>query len=125
MDENLRLLILTPERPSTERGLEFKAKRNQVLNAIKSAGGKVRHDSGGRLIVVDLPGDAEKVLAERLSDVRLVPLDTGLKEVSGELDPTESLFLDALSIRTSKGYRDAKKRRKVGDTPEERELVSG
>lgn len=125
MDENLRLLILTPEGPPKERRLEFRAEKNKVLNTMKSAGAKVRHDSGGRLIVIEVSKEAEKLLSQRLVGARLVPLDADAKEVLGEMDPTESLFLDALKIRTSKDYRDAKKRRKVGDTPEERELVSG
>lgn len=125
MDEDLKLLILRPEEASRERGLGFRAERNKALSAIASSGAKVRHDSGGRLIVIEVSVEAEKALTERLAGVRLVPLDSDVTDSIGDLEPTESLFLDALKIRTSKSYRDAKKRRKVGETPEEKELVSG
>lgn len=124
MPDNLKLLVLAAA-PSTGRGLEFRAERNRALTILASLGAKVRHDSGGRLLVVEVAENAEKALTERLAGSRLVPVDADLKGAIRDMDPTESLFLEALRIRSSTSYRDAKRRRKVGDTPEERDLVSG
>ena len=124
MDENLRLLVLETREQPKDRRIEFRAERRKLLAALAAAGVKVRHDSGGRLIVVDVSAASEKALAA-IAGARFLPLDTELKDSIADLDSTESLFLDALKIRTSKGYRDAKSRRTVGDTPEERELISG
>lgn len=125
MSENMKLLVLEAEEPSRDRRLGLRTNRTKALNAISSSGAKVRHDSGGRLIVIEVPEEAEKALTERLSRARLVPVDSDVRGLITDLDSTESLFLDALKIRTSKNYRDAKKRRKVGETPEEKELTSG
>ncbi|MFX0185308.1 MAG: hypothetical protein ACFE95_19675 [Candidatus Hodarchaeota archaeon] len=125
MDENLKLLILKEEEPLRERRLGFKIIRSKALKAISSSGAKVCHDSGGRLIVVEVRKKTEKALIKLLPNARLVPIDSDIKDSIIDLDSTESLFLEALKIRTSKKYRTAKKTRKVGDTPEEKELISG
>jgi hypothetical protein len=125
MGGNLKLLVLKTEEARRGRTLEFKIDRNQVLNVISSSGARVRHDSGGRLIVIYVPEEAEKVLSERLPKARLLPIESDVSDSIADLDATESLFLAALKIRTSKSFRDAKKRRKVGETPEEKKLVSG
>src|SRR5688500_1574584 len=119
MERNLKLLILERSR---DRRLGARGDRAKALNAISESGAKVRHDSGGRLIVIKASKKAEGLLAERLPEARLEPVDADVKgEITG-LDATESLFLDALQIRTSKSYQDAKRRRKFGETPEEQEL---
>ena len=125
MSENLKLLVLGAAQPPRDRRLGFRIDRSKALNAILSLGAKVRHDSGGRLIVIEAQKKAEKGLTERLPGARLVPVDSDVRDSIPDLDSTESLFLEALKIRTSKRYRDAKKRRKVGETPEEKELISG
>ena len=124
MGENLKLLVLEAKESPRDRKLEFRVDRSKALNAISSSGAKVRHDSGGRLIVIEAPKKAEKALTKRLPGARLVPVGSDVRDSIADLDSTESLFLEALKIRTSKSYRDAKKRRKVGETPEEKELVS-
>lgn len=116
-------LLVLDTKEARDRAVEFRAERRKVLTAVTSAGAKVRHDSGGRLIVVDVPPDAEKAVAS-LPGVRMLPLDADVKASLSNLDSTESLFLDALQIRTSREYRDAKSRRKVGESPEEQELRS-
>lgn len=123
MDENLRLLVLEWDQPPSDQRLEARIDRTKALEAISASGAKVRHDSGGRLIVVEVPEEAE-VLRERLPEARLLPVDADVRDEIANLDPTESLFLDALRIRTSEDYREAKRRRKYGDTPEEQELLS-
>lgn len=125
MGENLKLLVIKTEERLRDQRLGFKIDRRKALKAISLSGAKVRHDSGGRLIVIELPEKAEKTLTERLPNARLVPVDFDVRDSIADLDSTESLFLEALKIRTSKSYRDAKKRRKVGETPEEKELMTG
>lgn len=124
MAKNLKLLVIKGKVPSRDRRLGSRIDRSKALNAVSAVRAKVRHDSGGRLIVIEASEESEKALTERLPGARLVPLDSDVWESLTDLDPSESLFLEALKIRTSKAYRDAKKRRKVGETPEEKELVS-
>jgi hypothetical protein len=124
MDKNLKLLVMEGKVPAKDRRLGGKLDRVKTLNALAASGAKVRHDSGGRLIVIEASKEVEKSLAKSLPDVRLVRVDTDVRDSITSLDPTESLFLDALKIRASKSYRDAKKRRKFGETPEEQELLS-
>jgi hypothetical protein len=122
--KNSKLLIVTGKEPSIDERLGFKIERSKALNAISLSGAKVSHDSGGRFIVIEIPEEAEQDIIKRLPGARLVPLDSDVTNLISNLDSTESLFLNALKIRTSKKYRDAKKKRKVGDTPEEKELIS-
>ncbi len=125
MDKKLKLLIIEEGKPSKDRRLGSRLDRSKTLNAILSSGAKVRHDSGGRLIVAEVSKEAEKALAKSLPGARLVAVDSDVKGSITSLDPTETLFLEALKIRTSKSYRDAKKRRKFGETPEEKQLLTG
>jgi hypothetical protein len=125
MDENLMLLVLVTKTPLKEERLRFKFDRQKELRAISNAGAKIRHDSGGRLILIEVPEGAEKGLLQRLRDAQLVSPDTDVTALLKNLDPNETLFLEALKIRTSKSYREAKKKRKFGETPEEKMLTTG
>lgn len=125
MEKNMKLLVLEGDEPSGDRRLGSRITRSKALNAISAAGAKVRHDSGGRLLLIEAPEAAERALTKRLPGARLVPVDSDVRDSIAELDPSESLFLEALKIRNSKSYRDAKKRRKFGETPEEKKLFSG
>lgn len=126
MNKNQRLLILQPSGSTEPNRLTLGLERKKILTALAAEGAKVSHDSGGRLLLVELPGRSASALARRLPDARLVPLDdAGIGEAVGDLDPTEALFIEALRIRASAKYRATKRRRKVGDTPEEQRLVSG
>lgn len=124
MDGDLKLLVLEGQELSRDRRLGFRIDRSKALNTVSASGATVHHDSGGRLIVIEAPEEAEKTLTERLPGARLVPVDADVKDTIADLDPTESLFLDALKIRTSSSYRDAKARRAFGETPEEQELFT-
>jgi len=123
MNKNLKLLIL--EEPPSDERLGPKISRNKALNAISSSGSKIHHDSGGRLIIIEVSKKAEKALVKLLPGGKLESVDYDAKKLIADLDSNDSLFLEALKTRTSKSYRDAKKRRKVGETPEEKELISG
>lgn len=125
MSGAVKLLILAGKRPPRGRKRRLTPDRTKVLTALAAAGVKVRHDSGGRLLVVELTEEAEKALAERVREARLVSLDADVKAELAPLTPTETLFLDALRIRTSKAYRESKAKRKYGETPEEQLLTMG
>jgi hypothetical protein len=122
MKRTLKLLILDDERAVRDRRLGSRIDRVRALNAISTSGAKVRHDSGGRLIVIDARKSAQDALEKSLPNARLVAVDADVKGSIPRLDETESLFLDALQIRSSKSYRDRKRRRKYGETPEEQAL---
>lgn len=125
MSQNTRLLVLELEESSRDQRIELRIDRTKALNAITSLGARVRHDSGGRLIVIEISEQGEKLLADRLTRFRLVPVAAEVRNTIVDLDANELLFLEALKIRHSKEYRDAKKRRKVGESPEEKQLSSG
>jgi hypothetical protein len=122
MTRTEKLLILGDDQSARDRRLGDRIDRARALNAIAAAGAKVRHDSGGRLIVIDARKSAQDALEKSLPSARIVPVDADVKGTVPRLDETESLFLGALQIRTSKNYRARKRRRKFGETPEEKEL---
>ena len=122
MKRTLKLLILETERSARDRRLGSRIDRARAINAIAAAGAKVRHDSGGRVMVIDARKSAEDALRKSLPDARIVAVDADVKGSIPRLDETESLFLDALQIRTSKSHRARKRRRRFGETPEEQEL---
>jgi hypothetical protein len=126
MDKRIKLLVLEEKEPLRHRSLGFKLDRSKTLNAIKNSGAKVHHDSGGRLIVVNTE-KVEKELMKLLPGAKLIPIDEKLSEAIADLDlePSESLFIEALKIRSSKSFREAKKKRKPGESPEEKEMFSG
>lgn len=125
MDKNLKLLVLESKDPQKDRRLGFRIDRSKAMNALSRSGAKVRHDSGGRLILIEASEETEKAIAKLLPGAQVIPVDSDKRDSIGDLDPTESLFLEALKIRTSKSYREAKKQRKFGETPEEKKLFSG
>lgn len=98
--------------------------RIKAMNVVTSLGGKVRHDSGGRIILIDTLGKDKKILGKLPKGAKLVSVDQDVKSYKVDLDPSEILFLDALKKRNSKDYRSAKKRQKSGETPEEKELFT-
>lgn len=124
MDKVLKLLVIEKDAALKDERLGSRIDRSKTLTALTSMGGKVRHDSGGRLIIIETSKKAEKELSKRMTGVRLVPLDSDVKDIISDLDPNEQLFLEALKIRNSKSFRDAKKKRKFGETAEEKELTS-
>lgn len=125
MNERAKLLVLEAEERKEDQRYALRAVRRRAHNAVASTGGRVRHDSGGRLIVIEMMGDvAEDDLLSKLPGARLLPVDTHLPEAIEDLDENDALFLEALKVRASQGYRAAKETRTVGETPEEKELLS-
>lgn len=123
---NIKLLVLEEKKRSKDKRLGTRMERTRALNAISASGSRVRHDSGGRLIVIETSSKAEALLLKLLPDAKVVAVGAEMKSAlpKMDMDPTESLFVEALQIRNTKRYRDAKKARKVGESPEEKELLS-
>ena len=124
MDKNLKLLILEGKELMKEP-LAFRMGRTRVINTLSAMGVKVRHDSGSRLIIIDVPKEKEAAVIKDIPGARLIPIEQDMKDELKDLNPDELLFLGAIKKRVSKKYRDDKKNRKPGDSPEEKLLLSG
>ena len=124
MEKKLKLLVLEGKKSRKDRALGFRIDRIKALNSITESGAKVSLDSGGRLIVVEVPEKTDSVIKKSLPGSRLLAVNSALKDEIQDLDENESLFLDALRIRNSKSYIDAKKKRKPGQSPEEKLMFS-
>jgi hypothetical protein len=105
--------------------LQREEDKNDIINIVTAEGGKIIHDSGGRIIVVETDGSEEKIRGKLPQGAALVSPEEDARSRFTELDPSESIFLDALNIRSSSNYRTAKRLRKPpGEEPEERKLLS-
>jgi hypothetical protein len=125
MDKNQKLLIIERGESAGPGRLTPKLERSKILNAVVAAGGKIKHDSGGRLVLVEMPKKAETALAKEVTGIKVVTADTDVTKAVKKMDTTEALFAAALKIRTSPAYRKAKAKRKFGDTPEEQAVLTG
>jgi hypothetical protein len=123
MEKNQKLLFLK-DKDLTKDPLSFRRIRVNTINALSPLGAKVRHDSGGRLIIIEIPEEAEETLAKNIPTVQVVPITEDMKVEIPDLNPDELLFLEALKKRYSKKFRDDKKKRKPGESPEEKQLFS-
>jgi hypothetical protein len=125
MGKDLKLLVWTGKAPPPKAAPGTRVDRRKEMAAIAAAGAKLRHDSGGRLIVLELPEGAEAALLKRLPGAKLLPIGPEMAVAIPGLDPGEALFLEALRIRASAPYREAKRRRKAGASAEEQLLATG
>lgn len=123
MDDDERVLVL-PEQPRGVNPMVAGVDRRRALRALAEAQVKVRHDSGGRVLIVDADEEALKVLRETLPDVELLPLDVAATERVEKLDPQDALFVEALRVRLSSKYQEIKRGLKPGETPEEQLLFT-
>lgn len=114
MEGNLKLLVLDLKdfTPPTADGLA------RALDSVADTGTRVRQSSG-RILLVDSPEQDEARLGEDLPGARVLPLDADVPELTPPLDESETLFLDALRIRSSAGYQRQKAGQKAGESPEE------
>lgn len=120
-----KILILEKQERPTSLRMGQRIERKKAISTISSMGGKVRHDSGGRFMVVEVSEEEEKALKKQLRGARIVDFDSDIKEKEVDLDESESLFLEALKIRNSKDYREMKRKSKPGESPEEKKQLSG
>ncbi len=123
-DKEKKILILEKQERSTDVRMGQRIERKKAINTISSSGAKVRHDSGGRFMVIEVSKEEERDLKKQLPNARIVELDS-IKEVKADLDESESLFLEALKIRNSEDYREMKRKSKPGESTEEKKQLSG
>jgi hypothetical protein len=120
MVDETRVVVL-PEPPTGMSRMSGGIERRRALGALAEAGIKVRHDSGGRLLIVDASEETMSGLRDRVPDVDVVPLDEVVDQV-GALDAQDALFLQALRLRMSADYQSVKSELTPGETPEEQLL---
>jgi hypothetical protein len=111
-----KLLIL--ERP------EDRFRRVKVINAVKAAGGKIRHSSGRVFLLETLEKD-EEIRRNLPEGTTILPTDQEIRTTLTDLEPSESILLDAIRLMNSSEYHAEKKRYRPGETPEEQELFLG
>ena len=124
MNKNYKLLLLE-DRDTASNYLTFRIDRTKAINTIASLKAKVRLDSGGRLMVIEIPDKAEEDLLKRLPNARILSIGGEMSIDTKKFTQDEMLFLNALKKRSSNQYRISKANRKPGDSPEEQQLLSG
>jgi hypothetical protein len=103
--------------------LDAKKDREKVLKNLEDTGVKVVHDSGERVLEVELPEKNETDIKKTLPNIaKLVVSSSDVPRKLPKLSDNEKLYVDALKLRTSKAFIDERKRRKPGSTKEEKEL---
>lgn len=115
-------VIVLPESGADRTGGGIE--RRRALSALAEAGIKVRHDSGGRLLVVDASEETVRGLRDTAPDLEVVSLDDEVVDRVGALDAQDDLFARALRLRRSARYREVKSRITPGETPEDQLLRS-
>ena len=102
-----------------------KIDRIRIKNRLRSLGVKVRHDSGGRVMVIDSDRD-EKQIPQRLpKGVSLMPADKISAQPKKTMDHNEEMFLKSVKLRSSEKYRAMKAAQVLGESPEEQLLMTG
>lgn len=123
-----RTELIVLEEDSTRGGRKGSGlARKRVLEEMVATGATVRHDSGGRLLVVEISDADADTLRKKPGLVDVAPLDEGAVRQAlqvPDLDEQDTLFLRALAIRTSPDYRERKRLRVPGESPEEQLLVT-
>ena len=112
------------EKEKTKHTIVLKSKndREKTLKALIERGGKVVHDSGERVLIVEVP-KGTKLRQKLPATSKLLLLNSNvIKEISRPSEH-ERLFIDALKLRTSKAFIEEKKLRIPGSTPEEQEMM--
>ena len=124
MADTLRVLLIAARYGAANETAQRRDRSRELL-AISAVGGRVKHDSGQRLILVELPEGAEAKLAGMLPDAQFAAPEGDLKAVSANLDASEALFLEAIRIRHSAAFVERKAKRQFGESPEEQLLSTG
>lgn len=103
--------------------LSRKRDRNKLARALVKQGVKVRQDSGGRVIVVDVPRGQEEILDNLPSGVRVADMNEGTKALPRP-DQNEKVFLEAIALRNKRSFARRLKTYRPGESPEEKELLA-
>lgn len=123
-EETLRVLVVPGQRPRDVGRLTGGVERKRLLAALASAGIRVRHDSGGGLVVVEIDDERQDALLRSFSGLKVENLVEGIGDRVGDVDEQDTLFVRALEIRANPRYREAKRRRVPGETAEEQLLLT-
>ena len=100
------------------------AERANAINHIKSRGGRIQADNGGRLLVVDDDEDEATLMKRLPAGSKILAPGDDVVAVMGTMEPEERVFAEALQLRFSRDFLKGKQTRKVGSSPEEQELFS-
>ncbi len=102
--------------------LKEKQDREKILKALKERGGKVVHDSGERVLIVEVP-KRTRLRGALPRTAKLLRLRDNVKRVITRPSEHELLFIDALKLKNSRAFINEKMRREPGSTPEEQEML--
>lgn len=105
--------------------LKDKMDRAKLADELRASGARIASDSGGKVIVVDVPDHEQDTVRKKLPHAELLGLDQDIRKAAPNLDDNETLFVEALKLRTSPAYIAEKKQRQPGSTPEEQLLFGG
>lgn len=96
----------------------------RVTNAVKAAGGKIRH-SAGRVFLVDTLENDEEIRRNLPEGTNILPADRDIRTTLTDLEPSEVFLLDAIRLINSPEYRAEKQRYRPGETPQEQAIFAG
>lgn len=97
--------------------------RKKLAEILAAAGVKVIYDSGGRVLVVDVPKNAEDKLRQLPFSAQLIE-ETEASRILARPDENEKIFLGAVALRKSQDFKAKLNKFKPGESPEEIELLS-
>ncbi len=102
--------------------LKNRQEKEQILKVLSERGGKILHDSGERVLIVEVPKRTRlKRALPRTS--KLLRLRENVKRVIIQPSERELLFIDAQKLKNSRAFIKEKKERVPGSTPEEQEMM--
>lgn len=91
----------------------------EAREALEDAGTRTMHEYGDRVVVVDLPAEAEPSVVDELGAMggpeRVAASMAGVTDEIDGLDESGALGLAAFGLRTSDGYTNAKAQRPHGE----------
>jgi hypothetical protein len=93
MDKRPKLLVIEEDKTQTKDQLGVRIYKRRILNVLSAAGIKVLHDSGGRLIIIDVPEKIEKTLLKNIPGAKLISINPDMKDDISGLNTNESFFL--------------------------------
>lgn len=107
----------------TKKTIVLKSERDRetTLKAIAERGGRVVHDSGQRVLVIEVP-KRTRLKDKLLPTTKIVKINGNVKRAISRPSKHETLFIDALKLRTSRKFINEKMQREPGSTPEEQKM---
>jgi hypothetical protein len=102
--------------------LKDKGEREAIRQALSERGGKILHDSGERVLIVEVPKRTRLKNALPKTS-KLLRLRDNVKRVITRPSIHELLFIDAMKLKNSRAYKLERMLREPGSTPEEKEMM--